>query len=143
MDRFEGAGCHWDEVAGGVPMFIRLENQPLIKILQELHLHGPVTVAAFARKGQTSQNQAVMAGSGDELPTTHTTSADELEEIGSLVQMRGISWSKVEGGGHVVCVTTRRCFTPLSSPLLGHEVSGKHHCRIALQEIREAFRLLH
>jgi hypothetical protein len=95
-------------------MFIRLENQPLIKNLQELHLHGPVIVAAFARKGQTSQNQAVMAGSGDELPTTHTTSADELEEIGSLVQMRGISWSKVEGGGHVVCMTTQRCLTPLS-----------------------------
>lgn len=86
-------------------MYIRIENQPLIKALQNMEMLGTVTLAAFARQGQTSQNSPPMSGSDEDPPTSDSSvPADQLEEIGTLAQMKGMTWSTTDSGDNVVRV---------------------------------------
>jgi hypothetical protein len=86
-------------------MYVRIDNPPLVNALQQMEILGTMSLAAFARKGQTSEDQPESVASDYEPPTSDATiPADELEEIGTLAQMRGISWSKIEGGTDVVCM---------------------------------------
>ena len=78
-------------------MFLRITDPSLIKELQKQELLGGVSLAAFARQGLTSQNSASSSDS-DETPTSdHSVPADELEHIGTLALMKGMTWSTSDG----------------------------------------------
>lgn len=72
-------------------MFVRIQEPKLVKELQRLEMQGSVTVGAFATKTQGS--------GGDEVPPLCDTSVavDQLEEVGTLAQMKGLNWSTTDG----------------------------------------------
>jgi hypothetical protein len=86
--------------AGSVPMFIRVQDPLLIKELQNLEMLGSVSLAAFARQGVTSASNAAASSSASEDEpqlSDHSVPADELEHVGTLAQMKGMTWSTSDG----------------------------------------------
>jgi hypothetical protein len=85
--------------AGGVPMFLRIQDQAIIKALQNLETLGGVSLATFARKVLKSQNSNTSMHDDEPglLTSDLSTTPEEMEEVGTLAQMKGLSWSSTDG----------------------------------------------
>ena len=81
-------------------MYVRITDKHLIDALRDQEMVGNVRVAAFARQGATSASSSGSASgtstsSEDDMPVSdHTVPAAELEKIGTLAQLKGMTWSK-------------------------------------------------
>ena len=80
--------------AGSVPLVLRVTNQDLIAALKKQEMVGTVRLGAFAQIGQTSATMKHSSSMDDDLPTCDPdVPAEELESIGTLAQLKGMTWS--------------------------------------------------
>lgn len=100
-------------IPGGVPQFIRISDQPLLRELKELQQLGDSTpVVAFMRNpvadddARGADDDAGEDGAGAFSPV----SAEDLASVGTLATVKGLTWSGAEGQqqGQVVVQGFRR-----------------------------------
>ena len=93
--------------AGSVPVYLRVTNEDLIAALKKQEMMGPVRLGAFAQRGQSSTSTIHSSSMDDDPPTSDPNiPAEELESIGTLAQLKGMTWSTQD---NVEMVRRLRC----------------------------------
>jgi hypothetical protein len=73
---------------------LRVTNQDLIKALKKQEMVGTVRLGAFAQIGQTSASIKHSSSMDEDAPTCDPdVPAEDLESIGTLAQLKGMTWS--------------------------------------------------
>lgn len=94
--------------AGGIPLFEKIVDPPLIQQLKEMEQLGSVVrVALFARKlpkRSNSEDDTVPPVPEDEQPKPFDgLQAEDLEQVGTLGMIKGFTFGVSESGEEVVC----------------------------------------